>query len=389
MTGRLYYTDSYLTEFQASVIEKADEGRRVYLDHTAFYPASGGQPHDTGLLAGVPVVEVVDEDSRIAHVTAAPVPPGPAVCRIDWPRRFDHMQQHTGQHLLSAVLAKLHDATTVGFHLGAESSLIDVAVSELSEAKLAAIEAYANSVVCENRSVSVAFEDAERAAGLRKPSARDGALRIVTIEGLDRSACGGTHVRATGEIGPILIRKLDRAHGNLRLEFLCGARAVRRARADFLALSAIARTFSSALDDAPELAAAQARALEASGKARRKLAAELAALRGRELYAATPANALGLHSAAEQAAALDEDVRAKAQGFTAGTKACYLAVTGAAVLLAVSQDADLHAGNVLKQAVAKFGGRGGGSPLMAQASIPSPESLAPLLDALRAAIGLP
>ena len=204
---------------------------------------------------------------------------------------------------------------------------------------------------------------------------------------LDRSACGGTHVRATGEIGPILIRKLDHAHGNLRIEFLCGARAVRRARADFLALSAIARTFSSALDDAPELAAAQARALEASEKARRKLAVELAGLRGRELYAATLANALGLHSAVEQAAALDDDVRSKAQGFTAGTKACYLAVTGAAVLLAVSKDAGLHAGNVLKEAVSKLGGRGGGSPLMGQASIPSPESLAPLLDALRTVIG--
>jgi alanyl-tRNA synthetase len=387
MTERLYYTDSYLSEFQASVIETADEGQRVYLDRTAFYPDSGGQPHDTGSIAGVPVVEVVDEGARIAHLTTAPVAAGPVACRIDWPRRFDHMQQHTGQHLLSAVLAELRGAATVGFHLGSESSLIDVSIAELSEAQLAGVEARANAMVFENRRVSVSFEDAAQADGLRKASEREGTLRIVSIDGLDRSACGGTHVRSTGEIGPILLRKLDRAHGNLRVEFLCGSRAVRRARADFLALSQTARVFSSPLDDVPELAASQARALEASEKARRKLGNELANLRGGELYRATPANARGMHSTIERPAALDDEVRAKAQGFTAGAQACYLALAGGAVLLAVSKDAGLHAGNVLKEAVSALGGRGGGSPQLAQASVPA-ESAAQLLAVLSAAIGL-
>ncbi len=166
--------------------------------------------------------------------------------------------------------------------------------------------------------MSVSFEDASAAAGLRKPSEREGTLRIVNIEGLDRSACGGTHVRATGEIGPVLIRKLERVHGNLRIEFLCGLRAVRRAHADYDALARIGRTFSCTLDDAPALAAAQVQSLETAEKARRKAAVELAQVRGRELYAATEPNAAGLRAVVERVAAgiSDEEVRSRAQGFT-------------------------------------------------------------------------
>ena len=118
-TARLYYHDCYLTQFSARVVERSADGRRLYLDQTAFYPASGGQPHDVGEISGVAVVEVVEEDERIAHVTASPVAADAVACRIDWPRRFDHMQQHSGQHLLSAVLIELLQAQTVGFHLGA------------------------------------------------------------------------------------------------------------------------------------------------------------------------------------------------------------------------------------------------------------------------------
>jgi alanyl-tRNA synthetase len=391
LTERLYYADSYLREFSATVIETADGGSRVYLDRTAFYPASGGQPHDTGTIAGTAVLEVTDEGDRVAHIASAPVASGQALCRIDWPRRFDHMQQHSGQHLLSAVLLDLYGAPTVGFHLGADASAIDVAAASLTDAQLASAEARANEIVCENRPLSISFEDASAAAGLRKPSEREGTLRIVGIEGLDRSACGGTHVRATGEIGLVLVRKLDRAHGNLRIEFLCGLRAVRRARADYDALARIARTFSSALDDAPALAAAQAQSLEAAEKALRKAAVELARIRGRELYQATAPNAAGLRAAIETVAVAGEEVRAKAEGFTAQPKACFIAAIGSerpAVLMAVSSDAAIHAGSVLKEAVARLGGRGGGSDRMAQGSVP-PGMGEELLRELRQAIGWP
>jgi alanyl-tRNA synthetase len=392
ITQRLYYTDSYLKDFRASVVERSPDGR-LYLDRTAFYPASGGQPGDRGAIAGVPVLEVIDEGERVAHLTGAPVGDAEVACRIDWTRRFDHMQQHTGQHLLSAVLVELYGAQTVGFHLGAASSTIDVAAGTLSEEQIEEAERRANEIACENRPVSVSFEDTGQVPGLRRPSEREGKLRIVSIEGLDRSACGGTHVRATGEIGPILIRKLDRAHGNLRIEFLCGLRAVGRARADYDALSEIARTLSVALDDAPGQAAAQAKLLETAEKARRKLALELAAMRGRELYQAAAPNAAGLRCHVQRIGkgTLDEELRALAGGFAAGARACFLAVVEEppSVLLAVSKDAGLNAGDLVKQAVAALGGRGGGSAQMAQGGVPSRQALEQLAAELTGAAGQP
>jgi alanyl-tRNA synthetase len=377
-TERLYYRDSYLVDFRASVVDTAEEGRRVYLDRTAFYPASGGQPQDAGSIAGVSVAGVVDEGDRVAHLASAPVPRGEAACRVDWPRRFDHMQQHSGQHLLSAVLVEMFGAATVGFHLGAESSAIDVALGSLDPAQAAAIELRANELVFENRPLAISFE--ERPPDLRKPSEREGLLRIVSIEGLDRSACGGTHVRATGEIGPVLLRKLDKAHGSVRIEFLCGLRAIRRARADQDALARIARLFSAPPDETPALVSAQIQALDVSEKARRRLATELARLRGGELYRATTPNPSGLRSALQRlpkGAALDDELRATAQGFTAGDKAVFLAVVEEppALLLAASKDAGLHAGDLLKSAVTRHGGRGGGNAQLAQGSLPSRDAL--------------
>ncbi len=393
LSERLYYTDSYLREFRAAVVARQDGGRRLYLDRTAFDPTSGGQPNDLGSIAGVEVRDVVDEEDWIAHLLAAPVEAAEVECRLDWPRRFDHMQQHTGQHLLSAVLAELYGAQTVGFHLGPESSAVDIAAGGFTEAQASKAERRANELVFENRPVGISFEAADEAAGLRKPSERGGTLRIVSIEGLDRSACGGTHVRATGEIGPILIRKLDRAHGNLRVEFLCGMRAVQRAQADYSALARAARNLSTALDEVPELAASQAEALAAADKARRKLEIELAGIRGRELYTQTAPDESGSrHRALRiERGGLDDTARAVAQGFTSGTRSWYLVVAEQppSVLLAASADSGLHAGNLLKPAVTALGGRGGGSAQMAQGSVPTAEALNALTARLLETLKLP
>jgi alanyl-tRNA synthetase len=225
VTDRLYYQDAYLTEFDAAVLDRAEGGRRVYLDRTAFYPTSGGQPFDTGALGEADVVDVVDEGDRIAHLLAAPIAADRVRGRVDWTRRFDHMQQHTGQHLLSAVIAERFGHETVSVHFGRESSTLSLATGALTAERVAEAERFANRAVTENRQVKVTFEDAAAAAGLRKAPDRQGTLRIVTIDGLDRSACGGTHVRATGEIGAILIRKVERVKQLVRLEFLCGERA--------------------------------------------------------------------------------------------------------------------------------------------------------------------
>jgi alanyl-tRNA synthetase len=371
MTDRLYYQDSYLTEFRARVVDSSPDRLRVYLDRTAFYPSSGGQPFDTGRLGNIEVVEVIDEDERIGHVLRAPLAESEVEGRVDWNRRFDHMQQHTGQHLLSAVLLEAFAAPTVSFHLGAESCTIDVS-RPLAEDQLRETERRANQVVFENRPVSISFQLSSEDLGLRKPTERSGLVRIISIQDLDRSACGGTHVRATGEIGPILIRGLDRIRGNQRIEFVCGMRAVRTARSDFTALSRIAQTFSAPLEGVAALVEAQREKLQEADRARRRLATELAQLRGRALYSETAPGPDGVRRVLRRLDSLSDDLRTESQAFTEGPQAVFLAL-GAdppSVLLAVSKDSGFHAGNLLKQALTAAGGRGGGSATAAQGSLP-------------------
>jgi alanyl-tRNA synthetase len=227
----------------------------------------------------------------------------------------------------------------------------------------------------------VSFEDSSKDLGLRKPTERVGAVRIVAIQDLDRSACGGTHVRGTAEIGPILIRKLDRIRGNQRIEFVCGMRAVERAQADYAALSAIARVFSAALDETPAVVTAHQEKLQESEKARRRLATELAQAKGRELHAATVPGADGLRKIERRVATISDELRAEAQSFTAGGKAIFLALAEdpPSVLLAASSDSGVNAGEKLKAALAEAGGRGGGTQTVAQGSLGSKESLGRLL----------
>jgi len=372
MTERLYYTDSYLRDFTARVSGTGD-GNLVYLDRTAFYPTSGGQPFDTGSIGGVTVIDVIDEGERIAHRLAGELAGGAAVdCAIDWRRRFDHMQQHTGQHLLSAVFEELFGLRTVSFHLGAESATIDLEGPAVEARTVTEVERRANEVVFENRPVGVQFQQAAEAEGLRKPSDREGTLRIVTIEGMDRSACGGTHVRSTGEIGAILLRKVEKVRNTARVEFLCGGRAVQRARADYEALNKAAMLFSSPLDDVPAMLAAQMESARAAEKTRRKLELDLAGYQGKELYAQTAPGADGVRRVVRRAERGSlEEMRAIAQNFTAQSKAVFIAALNdpPSVLLAASEDSGVDAGKVVKAAVTRFGGRGGGSARIAQGSV--------------------
>ena len=385
MTERLYYHDAYMRKFTAHILDTADDGTTAYLDRTAFYPTSGGQPFDTGAIAGVPVLEVVDEEERIAHRLAAPLAAGTVECAIDWQRRFDHMQQHTGQHLLSAVFEERFRLHTVSFHLGAESSTIDLEGGAVENGVMREAERRANEVVCENRLVAVEFQHAAEVQGLRKASEREGTLRIITIEGLDRSACGGTHVRATGEIGTILLRNLEKVRQTVRVEFVCGGRAVLRARADYDSLSQVALLFSASLDDAPALVAAQLETSRASDKARRKLELDLAAYRGKELYEAAAPGPDGIRRhTLHIASGSMEDLRALAQNFTAQPRAVFAATIGnpASILYAVSADTGIDAGKALKTVLADAGGRGGGTARLAQGSVPEPRLLNDLLEKL-------
>jgi alanyl-tRNA synthetase len=386
MTTRLYYSDSYLTEFDARVVERAEDGHRVYLERTAFYPTSGGQPHDTGMLGGASVRDVIDEGERIAHVLDAPVNEDSVTGRVNWPRRFDHMQQHTGQHLLSAVVADLFGWATVSVHFGADVSTLDVDVSTVTPDHVVRAERRANEIVFENRPVAVSYESATEAEGLRKATSREGTLRIVSIADLDRSACGGTHVRATGEIGPILIGKVDKVRQSARLEFVCGMRAVGRAHADHDALSRLAQSLSAAPTEVADLVARQSVRLKDAESRLRVLETELAARMARERYEAVQADDAGVRRVVERRASgsLDE-LRPLALATVSLPRAVFVGAveSPAALLVAASDDAGLDAGRALKAALADAGGRGGGSARLAQGTLPSREAL----DRALAAIG--
>jgi alanyl-tRNA synthetase len=385
MTERLYYTDAYLRDFHAHVVDRSDDGRTIYLDRSAFYPTSGGQPYDLGVIGGAQLVEVVDEEDRVAHRVAAPVEAAEVECAVDWKRRFDHMQQHTGQHLLSAVFEELFSLHTVSFHLGADSATIDLEGGAVDAHTVLAVERRVNELVFANLPVTVTFEDAKTVQGLRKPSEREGTLRIVSIVGLDRSACGGTHVRATGEIGPVLLRKLEKIRQSTRVEFVCGGRAVRRARADFEALTKVAQLFSASLDEAPGMVAAQVETSKAADKSRRKVELDLAAYRGRELYRETSPADDGMRRVTERLERGNlEDLRAVAQNFTAQPKSMFLAVMKEppSVLLAASEDAGIDAGKLLKAALIEAGGRGGGTARIAQGSVPEAGALEKVVEKL-------
>jgi len=384
MTERLYYTDARLTEFTARVVEVA--GDRVYLDRTAFYPTSGGQLFDVGTLGDARVVDVVDEKERIAHVLEKPArfsPNDELKARVDWTRRFDHMQQHTGQHLLSAVFEELFGHKTVSVHFGDESSTLDLDVASLPKDRALKAERRANEIVFENRPVTVTFEDAASAAGLRKATDRTGEIRVVEIEGIDRSACGGTHVRGTGEIGPVVVRRIEKSKQSTRVEFLCGWRALARARADFDALSTIAGSLTASIDEVPALVSAQAAHLKEAETDAKKRGEELAKYQARERHDAAVPDSTGVRRIVETAPSMDP-LRAMAQAISAFPKTIYVGTVASppGIVFAASADSGVNAGELLKSALSANGGRGGGSPRVAQGTVPDAAALQRVLSAL-------
>jgi len=377
MTERLYYQDCYLREFSARVIDSADGGRRVYLDRTAFYPTSGGQPFDLGSLGGVAVREVIDEADRIGHLLETPLVATEVQGLIDWDRRYDHMQQHTGQHLLSAVLEELFQIRTVSFHLGTEVSTIDLDAPSLTPDQIERAEERCAEVIAQARPVHITFEDASATLELRKASERTGTLRIVTIDGLDRSACGGSHVRSTAEITMVLTGKTEKIRGTTRLEFVCGNRALRRARADYRLLAAIGRALSVPPEQTPELLAGLIEKNKSLEKTTQRLATELARREGKDLYLAATPDADGIRRVVQRGP-IDDAMRARAQAFVAGEKAVFLAICDQppSLLLAASSDSGVHAGDRIKAAVAAAQGRGGGNQQLGQGSVPDARALA-------------
>lgn len=388
MTERLYQTDSYAAEFEATVVEVRPQGEEfaVVLDRTAFYPASGGQPHDTGTLGGVPVTGVLeDDDDRIVHLAAGRVD-GTVTGRIDWPRRFDHMQQHTGQHILSQVFLKALRAQTRAVHLGAGLSTLDLDIGDLTAEGAGQVEDLANQIVFEDRPVIIRQVDESELVdlGLRRPPKKRGLIRVVEVEGFDRSACGGTHVRRTGEVGPITIRRWERFKGGVRVEFLCGWRALRDHRWKNALVRDLAARFTvkdAEVADAVGRQTAQFRERDRQLTDLRDRLIDLEARRRLNEAAGTPrvVTAVFADWPAEMVSALAGRLAA------GGAVAAVLGTTEGRLVIARSSDLGLDAAAILAGVAGPRGGRGGGRPAYAQGAVPA-EHIAEAVEAARAEV---
>ena len=387
MTDRLYYHDSFLFDFDARVVETLERHGRhaVVLDRTAFYPTSGGQVHDTGRLLfdgrELAVTEVADEEGgSILHFVAESAAVGTAVHgSVDVARRRDHVQQHTGQHVLSAAFIRLFDMPTVSFHMGTESCTIDLATASLSEEQLRQAERVANEVVLEDRPVAIRFVPLEEARqlGLRKlPPKQTGELRLIDIQDFDLCACGGTHMRATGQIGSILVRKVEKVKQGVRVEFVCGLRAVATAARDYTTLSEAAGLLSTHIYELPQQVRKSQEEARAAGKAQQKLLEELAELQAERMLAqanGSPRVITAVFSGRDATF-----VKLLAQKLAAAqTGVVALLASGAGqptLVFAQSPGQKWNMGQTMKEAMAQFGGRGGGTADMAQGGLPAGSS---------------
>jgi alanyl-tRNA synthetase len=410
MTERLYYQNSFQFDFIASVEsvrELADGRRALVLERTAFYPTSGGQPFDTGWIefvaaegeqpASLPipklrVSEVIEDESdgSVLHVVEQPGAALELPLRvrgfIDVPRRQDHMQQHSGQHVLSAALLKLFNAPTVSFHMGEESCTIDLDIPSLTASQLEQAEQQANQFIWEDRQVLIHEVTPEQArqAGVRKlPEAAHETLRLIEVRGVDLCACGGTHVKNTGQIGNIQLRKVEKIKQGIRVEFVCGARALRTARKDFQVLTETAALYSSHIWELPAQTEKLLDAGKVAQKHQQKLLEEIAALSAQQTLARTPLEA-GRKIVAEYLADRDLSfVKLFAQKLVAA-EPNVIALLGAgqgtpALVFAQSPGGSFDAGAQLKSIVSSAGGRGGGTRDLAQGGVPKAELIPELI----------
>jgi alanyl-tRNA synthetase len=373
MTERIYYTEPACRSFDATVIEVTEhEGApALVLDRSAFYPTSGGQPFDTGRLGNTDVLNTIDDGERVLHVVRARLSVGDTVHgELDWSRRFDHMQQHTGQHVLSAALDRLLDNRTMSFHMGGETSTIDLA-REAAPGDIERCVDEANRIVWDDRPVTIRFASPEEAARLplRKEPVRGGRLRLIEVTDFDLSACGGTHVARTGEIGLIAATGTEKFRGGTRLTFVCGGRVLRALRGYRDAVIGSVRSLSVLPHELPSAV----ERMQAEGKQARKtiarLQSELAVHEAARLVASAPMTD-GVRRVAHLVDGWDAaGLKAIASAMSAqGPVAAALVGTSApiAVVVARSSGVALDANAVLQQLLKRFGGRGGGKPDLAQ-----------------------
>ncbi|MBA3441812.1 MAG: hypothetical protein H0T92_18285 [Pyrinomonadaceae bacterium] len=392
-TERLYYSDSHLTEFEARVtsVTTTEDGRTaVTLDRTAFYPTGGGQPHDTGTLGEARIVDCINQEDEVFHIIEEQIPQKDqtVVGNVDWPRRLDHIQQHTGQHILSRVFVELFRAETHGFRLLERYSEIDVQLDDPSDERIEQAVGEANRIIWQNRLVrihhNITAEAAARLPLLRQRFAREGSMRIIEIEDFDMNPCGGTHARQTGEVGLIAVRSWERAKGMTRLEFVAGERALTDYKEVNRTARSIARVFSVGRDEATasvlrlveehKSLSRRVRSLEEAGarvEADALLAAAMPDASGLRIIAHTftDRDADALKFLANQIAAHPRSIALLGTTVGAGNEAM------ARLVFARAADAPGDMNLLMREACLMVEGRGGGRPDLAQGGGPRVEQL--------------
>jgi alanyl-tRNA synthetase len=372
-THRIYYDDSFARDFEAQVLtcEPCVHGTtpawEVVLDETALYPSSGGQPCDRGKLGDANVLEVRDDGDDIVHIVDRELHPGPIHGCVDWVRRFDHMQQHTGQHLLSAMFQERFGRPTVSFHLGAELSSIDLRGAEPTAEILEGAERAANRVIFEDRPINVRYGTPEEVAqmGVRKEVDRAGILRAIEIEGADLQPCGGTHVRRTAQIGTLLVRRCTKIRQDWRVEFACGARSERLARNDFRLIARAASSLGCAADDLADAAARVVAERDANFREIRNLLQRLAELEAASALESASADASSIRIIVR---AFEENTHTDYPGFFStqlakaeGVIALVGLKGGGQLIFSQHPSAGKDMNALLKRTFERFAGKGGGN----------------------------
>ncbi|MDR6725703.1 alanyl-tRNA synthetase [Paenibacillus amylolyticus] len=376
MTDKLYYNSAYTHEWHTQITNRADkeDGTYVTLAETAFYPHGGGQPCDLGQIGGIAVLDVNLEDGEVWHKLERSPEQVDVECKLDWQRRFDHMQHHTGQHLLSAITLKLADAITLSFHLGTDYATIDVAAESLRVEQLAAIEYEVNQQIYRNAPIRTSWVTAEEAARLplvKQPSVTED-IRIVEIEGVEYNACGGTHVSATGEIGLIKLLKTEKVKGGTRIYFKCGSRALNEFTATQQVLNGLTTKLKTSREELLER-------IEKMEQEQKLLQSELNAVKAtnddyyaQELLAARE----GLVIAQVFEDKPLKDMQSLATKLTAEHEGLVLfaSISEAKVVLAQNgQPPEWACGPFFKGNLGAYQGKGGGSDKMAQAGFANSE----------------
>jgi alanyl-tRNA synthetase len=400
-TRRIYYDDSFQDAFSAQVLscevlaeaEDSPSGPRwgVVLDQTLLYPSSGGQPNDLGRLAGANVLDVHDGEDRILHIVDRPVPIGRVDGCIHWPRRFDHMQQHTGQHLLSAIFQERFGLVTVSFHLGEVVSTIDLRGPQPSPLVLEGAARAANAVIFEDREITVRYGTAEQFAelGVRKEVDRKGILRAIEITGIDLQPCGGTHLRRTGQLGMILLRGCNKIRQDWRVEFVCGGRAEAAARSEAELISQVSAQLKCAPQDLRASVERLLREREVSAKRLKVLLPKVAESDAAALLSAVSPRPDGIRVIAQVLENVEPDyLQQLATALSKSENVVALLadrLTGH-IVFAQNPKAGKDMNALLKKTFEQFPGKGGGSKDFARGALSEPSKAAAAIELAKSLI---